>query len=262
MINILSTKIRKLTYKESIKQLFSNFVCKTEIKAPITNHYYQMNLKLEVTGDGSHTLFVPNLEEHYHSTNGAIQEAKHVFIDTALSQCTKKDIKILEIGFGTGLNAFMTMLESDDKELSIEYTTLELYPVSLSNIHKLNFARLIDNSKKELFNKLHSTKWEEVNQITPNFSILKKLVDFSKSDNLIFNNKFDIVYFDAFGPDKQPEVWESEIFEKVYSTMNTGGILTTYSAKGVIRRMMQSIGFTVERLPGPPGKREMLRATK
>lgn len=219
-----------------------------------------MNFELEITEDGSHTLFVPELNEHYHSTNGAIQEAKHIFIESALNHCSLNEIKILEIGFGTGLNAFMTMLEAEKRNLSINFTTLELNPIPLSKIENLNYPTLINESKKELFFKLHSTEWNQLCPITPNFSICKRLIDFSNPDNFTTTDKFDIIYFDAFGPDKQPEMWQHKTFEKIYSLMNIGGILTTYSAKGVIRRMLQSIGFKVERLPGPPGKREMLRA--
>lgn len=222
-----------------------------------------MKIEFETTDDGSHTLFIPELNEHYHSTNGAIQEANHVFIDTALGHCTKKEINILEIGFGTGLNAFMTMLKADNSNIKIHYTTLELYPISLSDSKKLNYADIIDQSKKDLFYELHTVDWEKTNIITPNFSIHKKKSDFSQPDTLMLqDNKFDVVYFDAFGPDKQPEMWQGELFEKIYSSMSSGGILTTYSAKGAIRRLLQSIGFKMERLPGPPGKREMLRGVK
>lgn len=222
-----------------------------------------MKIEFETTDDGSHTLFIPELNEHYHSTNGAIEEANHVFIDTALGHCTKREINVLEIGFGTGLNAFMTMLEAEKRGINIHYTTLELYPISIPNTEKLNYTDIIDKSKKDLFNKLHTANWEADADITPNFTIHKKQTDFSKPSNLLFGNtEFDVVYFDAFGPDKQPEMWDGQLFEKIYSSMSEGGILTTYSAKGAIRRMLQSIGFKMERLPGPPGKREMLRGVK
>ena len=222
-----------------------------------------MKIEFETTDDGSHTLFIPELNEHYHSTNGAIQEANHVFIDTALGHCTKREINVLEIGFGTGLNAFMTMLKADNSNIKIHYTTLELYPITISDSEELNYADIIDKSKKDLFNKLHTVDWEKTNVITPNFSIHKKQSDFSQPAALMFqNNKFDVVYFDAFGPDKQPEMWQGKLFEKIYLSMAPGGILTTYSAKGAIRRLLQSIGFKMERLPGPPGKREMLRGVK
>lgn len=221
-----------------------------------------MDIKLEITEDGSHTIFVPTLNEHYHSTKGAIQEARHIFIDSAFNQCPKSNIKILEVGFGTGLNAFITMLEAEKNNQQIEYSTLEFYPIPLSSIKRINYPSLIDETKRELYYKLHTAEWDNNIQITSHFSIFKKLIDFSNPDNLITDEKYDIVYFDAFGPDKQPEMWQPPIFQKIYSMMNEGGILTTYSAKGVIRRTMQSIGFKVERIPGPPGKREILRATK
>ncbi len=221
-----------------------------------------MKLEFKTTSDGSHTLFVPELNEHYHSTNGAIQESKHVFIEAAFNNCSKSNINILEVGFGTGLNAFMTFLESENMSKAINYTTLELYPISYNNIEKLNYAQLLDIGKLDIFRKLHTAQWEVPEQITNNFSILKKNIDFSNPDNFITSDTFDIVYFDVFGPEKQPEMWSPDIFRKIYSLMNSKGIITTYSAKGSIRRMMQSIGLEVERIPGPPGKREMLRAIK
>lgn len=221
-----------------------------------------MKREIEVTNDGSHTLFVPELNEHYHSTNGAIDEARHVFINSALAHCAKKNINVLEIGFGTGLNALLTMIEADIKELSINYTSLELFPVDMSDVELLNFAELIDNATHELFIDLHYAHWNKSQAITPNFMLHKMNTDFRKVESTIFDDKFDVVYFDAFGPDKQPDMWQPDLFEKLYASMNDGGIITTYSAKGSIRRMMQSIGFMVERLPGPIGKREMLRGVK
>lgn len=221
-----------------------------------------MKREIETTKDGSHTLFVPELNEHYHSTNGAIQEANHVFIDAALNHCNKKNINILEIGFGTGLNAFLTLNTAENKKIHINYTTLELYPISSKDIQQLNYSNQIDNQFSSYYYDLHQTDWEVKHQISKHFSLLKIQIDFSNPDSFKTNTKYDIVYFDAFGPDKQPEMWQQPIFEKIFSVMSAGGILTTYSAKGVIRRMLQNIGFIVERIPGPIGKREMLRATK
>lgn len=221
-----------------------------------------MNTEFKITEDGSHTLFVPELNEHYHSTHGAIQESEHVFIDAGLQHCQKNEVNILEIGFGTGLNAFLTLLEAEKASKKIDFTSLELYPISLADAEKLNYSELISPAHKIDFLKLHSVDWGKWEQITLYFSLLKEQIDFSNPVNYFPKNKFDIIYFDAFAPEKQPEMWTQEIFDKIFSICATEAILTTYCAKGVVRRMLQTSGFIVERLPGPPGKREMLRAIK
>lgn len=221
-----------------------------------------MKIEFEVTEDGSHTLFVPELNEHYHSTHGAIQESMHVFIDAGLRQCAKKDIRVLEIGFGTGLNAFLTLLEAEKTSKKIDFTSLELYPISFSDAQKLNYADMVDSSKKNIFEELHQAEWGSWSQLTLYFSLLKLQMDFSNPANFHPKTGFDVIYFDAFAPEKQPEMWTQEIFDKIYSLCNPDAILTTYCAKGVVRRMLQTSCFSVERLPGPPGKREILRAVK
>lgn len=221
-----------------------------------------MNTEFKITEDGSHTLFVPELNEHYHSTHGAIQESVHVFIDAGLQHCQKNEVNTLEIGFGTGLNAFLTLLEAEKASKKIDFTSLELYPISLADAEKLNYSELISPAHKIDFLKLHSVDWGKWEQITLYFSLLKEQIDFSNPVNYFPENKFDIIYFDAFAPEKQPEMWTQEIFDKIFSICAPEAILTTYCAKGVVRRMLQTSGFIVERLPGPPGKREMLRAIK
>ena len=221
-----------------------------------------MKRRIEITKDNSHTIFVPDLNEHYHSTNGAIQEAKHVFIDAALNYCNKSIINILEIGFGTGLNSFLALQYAELNDITINYTSLELYPIEWDDVKQLNYPELIDKSKADIFANLHQSEWEVKNQITPRFSLLKNNIDFSNANNFSPATIFDVVFFDAFGPDKQPEMWGVESFTKVFESMSHDSVLTTYSAKGSIRRMLQNIGFKVERIPGPPGKREMLRALK
>lgn len=221
-----------------------------------------MKIQFKTTEDGSHTFFVPELDEHYHSTHGAIQESRHVFIDAGLRQCVKSEINVLEIGFGTGLNAFLALLEAENKSKKIDFTSLELYPIPLSDAEKLNYADLIDSTKKDVFDKLHRAEWGKWHQITLYFSLLKQQVDFSKPSDFHPENRFDVVFFDAFAPEKQPEMWTQAIFDKIYSLCNPDAVLTTYCAKGAVRRMLQASGFSVERLPGPPGKREMLRAVK
>lgn len=221
-----------------------------------------MDIEFEITEDGSHTFFVPGLNEHYHSTHGAIQESMHVFIDAGLRRCEKREVKVLEIGFGTGLNAFLALQEAEKRSVKIDFTTLDLYPVSTADAEKLNYAELINPSQKDIFKELHKADWERWNQITLYFSLLKMQFDFSNPSEFHPENKFDVVFFDAFAPEKQPGMWTQPIFDKIYSVSSENAILTTYCAKGTVRRMLQAAGFFVERLPGPPGKREILRAVK
>ena len=215
--------------------------------------------ELQVTADGSHTLFVPSMDEHYHSVNGAVQESAHVFIEAGLHQLAKKEIRLLEIGFGTGLNALLTLLDAEEKEKMVTYYSFELYPLELSLVEKLNYGKIICPAQADLFIDLHRAAWNEPVAITPAFTLHKMEGDSNLST---LPQNIDLVYFDAFAPDKQPEMWNPEIFKKLYECMNQGGILTTYCAKGVVRRTMKEAGFSVERIPGPPGKREMLRAVK
>jgi len=214
---------------------------------------------LIITEDGSHTLFVPAIDECYHSTHGAVQESKHIFIEAALKQCTKTEIRVLEIGFGTGLNAFLTMIEAERSDKKIHYTSLEKYPVEVRKALQLNYPEAFPAVSRESFELLHTSVWGEEVQIGSNFWLTKIEADFTQFN---FNEMFDVVYFDAFSPEKQPEMWSVELFEKIFIQCNPGAALTTYCAKGVVRRAMQSAGFQVERLPGPPGKRQILRSTK
>lgn len=200
------------------------------------------------------------MDEHYHSVNGAVQESTHVFINSGLEHWTehnssKTSLKILEMGFGTGLNALLTAIEAEKKKLNIKYTTLEKYPLSEELTSLLNYSDL----NKEIFKKIHTAPWEEETVISPYFSIKKIETDFN---DYLFPDNYDIIYYDAFAPDKQLGVWSQELFDKIYKQTNINGVMTTYCAKGVVRRMMQESGFVVERIPGPPGKREMLRASR
>jgi len=233
-----------------------------------------LSSEIQLTADGSHTLFVPSMDEHYHSVNGAKTEAEHIYINYGLSQCKASSINILEIGFGTGLNAYLSLVESENSNRKIVYTSLELYPLSMNQVKELNYPKVIYPEFADLYYRLHEAEWGKLSEIVPTFSLLKINTDFTKiSDSEkslewtlgTIENKlvlYDVVYFDAFAPEKQPEMWQQEFFDSIYKSMNTNGILTTYCAKGVIRRMLQSAGFKVEKLPGPPGKREVLRATK
>jgi len=213
-----------------------------------------------ITADGSTTIHIPEWDEQYHSKHGAIQEAKHVFIKNGLSLFSNQNISILEIGFGTGLNCFITFLEAPKKNLNIDYVGVEAYPIVSEEVAKMNYVNRLNASEfSAVFNQIHQQEWEVKIDISPNFSLLKRKQFFNDIND---ENKFDLIYFDAFGARVQPELWTEEIFEKMYKSLKTGGVLVTYSAKGSVRRAMLAVGFLVEKLPGPPGKREMLRATK
>ena len=218
-----------------------------------------MKIEVQTTADGSATLYRPDLDEHYHSVKGALTEGRHIFINCGLLHHPKDSVKVLEIGFGTGLNAILTALETSK---TVEFNTLELYPLSPEIIEQANYAAILPPEAAPLYKAIHAAEWNTLTRISDNFSINKILCDFTSSDTEIPQG-IDVVYFDAFAPEKQPEMWNAEVLQRVYNAMNPGGILTTYCAKGEIRRRLQSVGFTVERLPGPPnGKREILRATK
>lgn len=217
-------------------------------------------IKLEKTADGSYTLFVPEMDEHYHSVKGALTESEHIFINMGLKHTTIAEPHILEIGFGTGLNAFLTLLETERNQRKIHYTTLEKYPLNAEVLQQLNYPEIIAPEAAELYYKMHHVVWNVPVAITPYFTLQKIETDYT---TFSFQQKYDIIYFDAFAPEKQPEMWSQQLFDNLYQTLNPGGVLTTYCAKGVVRRMLQSAGFTVERLPGPPGgKREILRGNK
>ncbi|MFC2086404.1 tRNA (5-methylaminomethyl-2-thiouridine)(34)-methyltransferase MnmD [Bacteroidota bacterium] len=211
--------------------------------------------QIKITKDGSHTLYHEKLDEHYHSVNGAIQESNHVFIKAGLSKIKQQEISILEIGFGTGLNAFLTVLESSKSKLKINYTSIELHPVEESVYTQLNYPSILGN--KNLFLKLHKTTWNNWNEITDLFH-LKKI---NKDLRIIqLYDFFDLVYFDAFSPKVQPELWAKDVFQKITTRMNKSAILTTYSAKGDVKRTLVNCGLKVEKISGPPGKMEMIRA--
>jgi tRNA U34 5-methylaminomethyl-2-thiouridine-forming methyltransferase MnmC len=221
-----------------------------------------MTLQPILTQDGSHTLFVPELNEVYHSRFGAIRESKQVFIEAGLHYFhSPGQLSILEIGFGTGLNAFLTMMEAAGNGLFISYTSLEDYPVDVSVYSLLNYPEISGYSEmRPDFIQLHSSPWNKPVNITPFFALTKvhdRLETFHPEPE-----SHELIYFDAFGPDIQPELWTENIFRKMYETLKPGGILTTYSAKGSVRRAMKTAGFGIEKLPGPPGKREITRGIK
>ena len=212
-----------------------------------------------LTSDGSHTLYVPEIDECYHSTHGAIQESQHIFIETALRHCTKSEIRILEIGFGTGLNALLTFAEAEKAGKKIFYHSLEKYPVSKEKALQLNYSSLCRMNDNHIFEAMHKAEWNCAISITENFTLEKTECDFTEYD---LPYTYDVIYFDAFSPEKQPEMWSENQFAKVFTAAENAAVLSTYCAKGWVRRAMQAAGFKVERLPGPPGKREILRAGK
>lgn len=226
-----------------------------------------MKREIIITGDGSKTIHIPEWDEHYHSKHGAIQEARHVFLQMGLdhyvsqkSYDSLQTVVILEMGFGTGLNALLTFFEAQNNKIIIDYTGVEAYPISEEEIQAMDYTSLLEEEEApEVYSKLHKTPWESKQEITSEFQLLKRKQRF---EDIVDQHQFDLVYFDAFGARVQPELWGEEIFSKMYTALRSNGVLVTYAAKGSVRRAMQAVGFEVERLPGPPGKREMLRATK
>lgn len=214
--------------------------------------------EVEITADGSATIYVPHLDEHYHSVKGALTESLHIFRNCAFlyHSPSSQPLRVLEIGFGTGLNAVVTAMATT-KDRKAHYISLELYPVEAQLIEKLNYGDMVDN---DLLMALHQAQWNAPQVISPTFTLEKLQCDFTQCS---LPTDIDVVYFDAFAPEKQPEMWDESLFKRIYDAMSNGGILTTYCAKGEIRRRLQRVGFIVERLAGPPGgKREILRATK
>jgi tRNA U34 5-methylaminomethyl-2-thiouridine-forming methyltransferase MnmC len=212
------------------------------------------------TRDGSTTIHIEGWDECYHSRFGAIQEAQHVFIKNGLSLFENKSISILEIGFGTGLNVFITFLESEKLNQTIDYVGVEAFPVSNDEVVSMNYvSELNAESESEIFDKMHQSDWEMQMILRDNFLFTKRQQFF---EDIIDIEKFDLIYFDAFGFDVQPNLWNTAIFQKMYKALKPKGILVTYAARGVIKRSMIEVGFTVEKLEGPPGKREMFRAKK
>lgn len=219
-----------------------------------------MKKELIFTADGSKTLFVPELKEYYHSIHGALAEAKHVFLKNGLQSVSKEQIAILEMGLGTGLNAFLSFLLAASDEKKIDYTALEAHPLSAELVDAMGYVALL-NAQKEasFFQKIHTCQWESKQLIAAHFSLTKIA---QRIEDVCFNKYFDLIYYDAFGPRVQPELWTEIIFSKLYASMNKGGMLVTYCAKGTVKRALKAVGFEVESLEGPPGKREMTRAKK
>jgi len=220
-----------------------------------------MERSLELTGDGSHTISVPSMHTAYHSRFGAVQESMHVFIAAGLDRFDpggRLPVDILEIGFGTGLNALLTLIATEERQ--VRYEAVEAFPLEERIATALNYCEVIGRPDcGKLFNKLHSAPWNEPVEIRPGFMMTKHLTLLQQFRPA---GKFDLIYFDAFDPGVQPELWTEDIFRSLASGMEAGGILVTYSSRGQVRRALAAAGFAVEKLPGPPGKREILRAVR
>jgi len=218
-----------------------------------------MERRLKITEDGSHTVFVKGLDEPYHSTHGAIQESMHVFIKQGLLTVNQSSVRILELGFGTGLNTLLSLKESFSLNLDIFYHAVEKYPLRESEYKLLNYEKLVEDVPHGMLDRIHSCPWGETVQISDRFTLYKEKADFrlmKPSPNI------NLVYFDAFSPDKQPELWTKEIIAPIAEVCTPGAILVTYSSKGNVRRTLSGCGFEIFKVPGPPGKREMVRALK
>ena len=219
-----------------------------------------MKREIVITGDGSTTIRIPDWNENYHSSHGAIQEAKHVFVTHGLDVFQNQDeISILEIGFGTGLNAFITFLETLTKD-KVNYVGVEAYPISAAEVAQMNYVSELKAAPYATnFEKMHASDWEHEIAITTQFNLTKRKQFFQDIND---KNQYHLIYFDAFGYPLQPELWSEAIFVKMYEALMPGGVLVTYACRSVIKNAMLAAGFSIEKLPGAPGKREMLRATK
>lgn len=219
-----------------------------------------MKQSIILTEDGSHSIVMPQLNVSYHSRHGALQESKHIFIEAGLKEVLKKknDIAVFEMGFGTGLNALLTLIETENISVNIYYETAELYPVDNSIASQLNYTDALSrNDMHPQFMLMHECAWGATCAISGKFTLYKRNENI---EQVVLTNKFDIVYFDAFDPVAQPGLWTTGVFRKLFNVMNEGGLLLTYCSKVVVRRAMEEAGFSVEKIPGPKGKREIVRA--
>lgn len=214
---------------------------------------------LQLTADGSHTVYNQQIDETYHSTHGALQESMHVFINAGFNQVPENEIVVFEMGFGTGLNALLTLLAAAKNEKQIRYVTIEKFPLAAEIVSQINYSAVLQLPDNKMFEKIHLAEWNKTERISPNFEILKINADFTEFRH---SETYNLIYFDAFSPAHQPEIWTAQLLENLYDSCRRNAILTTYCAKGELRRNLQSVGFVVERIAGANGKREMLRARK
>ena len=214
--------------------------------------------------DGSHTIELIDQNEQYHSTHGAIQESEHVYIQHGLKSVStqNKTINILEVGMGTGLNVLLSYRYAINHGLSINYTTVEAYPLEENIWKKLNYSQLTDvkNSFSAIYNQIHESEWHKKIQLGDHFTFYK--IDQKIQDISLKEDYYDVVYHDAFNPNLEPDLWSEALFGKIYKSMKSNSLLTTYSTKGIIKRALKSCGFIIQKKPGPPGKREILNAVK
>lgn len=239
-------------WKKKIMRLFARWQHKPK----------PVSMEIITTQDGSPTIRLPDLDVTYHSRFGAVQESRHVFIENGLylKSIGRKELQILEIGFGTGLNALLTALESQRLALKVHYTSLDCHPLEQSVWSALDFSSCIEYPfAKEYFNRIHEAPWNEAAVLTPVFT-LEKLN--KRVENWMPKAAYDLIYYDAFAPSSQPELWTEEIMVKMFRALKPGGVLVTYCAKSTFKKALKTAGFLVESLPGPPGKREMTRATR
>lgn len=220
-----------------------------------------MKREIIATGDGSSTIYIPEWNEHYHSSHGALQEAQHVFIANGLNRRTEDYLTVFEMGFGTGLNALLTFFSTEKRNQYIHYIGLEAYPPTEEEWRAMNYADFSkDESAPQVYEALNLAQWNKETPISEHFIVDKRHCKLQELE--LAASTVDLVYYDAFGPRVQPELWTTEMFERIYRWLAPGGILVTYCAKGQVKRDLKAVGFTVENLPGPPGKREMTRAIK
>lgn len=222
-----------------------------------------MKRELQITSDGSQTIYMEELDETYHSSHGAIQEARHVFIQNGIVEFFQdnNELSIFEMGFGTGLNALLTQIHAEETKKKISYFGIEAYPVEDDLLQKINYVEQIGEVAKMPFKQIHAARWDEMISISPYFELFKiheKIEKLSKE----FDGKMDLIYYDAFGPRAQSAMWEPTILSRMYELLKDKGVLVTYCAKGQVKRDLRDLGFEVKSLPGPPGKREMTAAIK
>ncbi|HPB02896.1 MAG TPA: tRNA (5-methylaminomethyl-2-thiouridine)(34)-methyltransferase MnmD, partial [Bacteroidales bacterium] len=219
--------------------------------------------KLIITEDGSHTLFIPELNEHYHSIHGAVAESRHVFIEAGLKPkiIENKKLNVLEVGLGTGLNAALALVAAEENQIQLNYFAVEPFPISAEDMMQLNYSKVSESTRmNEVIPAIHAASRDNAVHISPYFvfNYFEKRIQ-----NIEFENDFfDVVFFDAFSPGVQPEMWTMDVFQKIAAAMKPGAVLVTYVAKGEVRRTMKACGLSIEKLPGFGGKREMTRATK
>jgi tRNA U34 5-methylaminomethyl-2-thiouridine-forming methyltransferase MnmC len=213
-------------------------------------------VKIITTYDGSHTVYHPGIDDHFHSIYGAFSESMHVYINAGFNYHPSQDVNILEVGFGTGLNVLLTLKQAWTQNRKVRYDSLDKFILPDEITNSLNYSELTEDINGDWFRIIHNLSWNTDHAITDFFSLKKILADIHEIN---FPRKYDIIYFDAFGPEKQPDMWTEEVCLKIYNAMNPGAVLTTYSSKGEVRRRLQNCGFVVEKLPGAHGKREMMR---